>query len=405
MFRMNFARPLGLVLLFALLLASTTGCGPAESSAATLWRGTMDTLANGAVLVSNPAEGMWDEGTAWSVIEEIRIGTLEGDGPDMFGNVGSLEVDDEGRIYVYDSQANELRVFGPTGEHVRTIGRQGGGPGEFESVIGMAWGPEGRLWLVDPGNARISLFDTTGTYLTSHRTIGNIIISPWPGGFDRAGSFYNYGIDTEADPEDRMVLVRYDESMEPADTIRLPRREGEGEFFTLRSENSMMQSTVPFTGGFRWRFVPQPQIWFANLSEYRIYQRALAGDTVRVISREYSHLPVTEADIAAAVERLDWFTRQGGKIDRSRFPSTKPALNTFFSDDDGRMWVSPVTSEEDRGRVWDVFDPEGRYLGQITLPFVLERYPTPLFRNRMIYGVTEDELEVPYVVRARIEVP
>jgi hypothetical protein len=200
-----------------------------------------------------------------------------------------------------------------------------------------------------------------------------------------------------------MVLVRYDELMEPADTIRLPRREGEGEFFTLRSENSMMQSRIPFTAGFQWRFVPQPQIWFANLSEYRIYQRALAGDTVRVISREYSHLPVTEADIAAAVERLDWFTRQGGKIDRSRFPSTKPALNTFFSDDDGRMWVSPVTSAEDHGRVWDVFDPDGRYLGQIVLPFVLERYPTPLFRNGMIYGVTEDELEVPYVVRARVE--
>jgi hypothetical protein len=129
----------------------------------------------------------------------------------------------------------------------------------------------------------------------------------------------------------------------------------------------------------------------------------MAGDTVRVISREYDHLPVTEADIDAAIERLDWFTRQGGKIDRTRFPSTKPALNTFFSDDVGRMWVSPVTDEEDTGRIWDVFDPDGRYLGQITLPFTLVRYPIPLFRDGMIYGVTEDDLEVPYVVRARVE--
>jgi hypothetical protein len=37
------------------------------------------------------------------------------------------------------------------------------------------------------------------------------------------------------------------------------------------------------------------------------------------------------------------------------------------------------------------------------LPFTLERYPIPLFRDGMIYGVTEDDLEVPYVVRARVE--
>jgi sugar lactone lactonase YvrE len=259
MSRTNFALTAELVVLLSVLAAST-GCGPADSSAATLWRGTMDTLVSGTVVVSNPADGVWREETAWTVEEELRIGTLDGDGPDMFGNVGSLEVDDRGRIYVFDTQANELRVFGPSGEHVRTIGRQGGGPGEFESVIGMAWGPEGRLWTVDPGNARISLFDTLGTYLTSHRTIGNYIISPWPGGFDAAGNFYNYGIDTEAEPDDRMVLVRYDASMEPVDSVRLPRRQGEGEFFTLRSENSIMQSTIPYTGGFRWRLVPQQQI-------------------------------------------------------------------------------------------------------------------------------------------------
>ncbi|UCD25406.1 MAG: 6-bladed beta-propeller, partial [Gemmatimonadota bacterium] len=358
MSRMNFKQAAAPAVLLS-VLATSSGCGPADSSAATLWRGTMDTLASGTVVVSNPAAGVWRDETAWRVVEEIRIGTLDGGGPDMFGNVGCIEVDSDGRIYVFDSQANELRVFGPSGEHVRTIGRQGGGPGEFESVIGMAWGPEGRLWVVDPGNARISLFDTAGTYLTSHRTIGNYIINPWPGGFDNAGNFYNYGVDTEAEPEDRLVMVRYDAAMEPADTIRMPRMQGEGEFFTLRSENSIMRSTVPYTGGFRNRLVPQPQFWFADLGEYRIYHRTLEGDTVRVVSREYSHLTVTEADIDAAIENLDWFTRQGGKIDRSRFPSTKPALNTFYADDKGYMWVSPVTDEEDTGRIWDVFDPDG----------------------------------------------
>jgi hypothetical protein len=390
-----------------LTLQVSVSCGPADSSAAAVWRGTIDTLASGTVVVHNPATGVWDEETAWQVTEESRIGTLQGDGPDMFGSIAAVEVDPNGRLYVFDRQALELRVFDPTGRHIRTIGREGGGPGEFKQVIGMAWGPDRNLWVVDPGNSRISSFDTSGAYVTGHRTIGNVIISPWPGGFDLEGNFYNYGIDTEADPNRQLVLLRYNPSMEPVDTFRLPIGEREGEFFVLRSENAIMQSRVPFTADFQWKFipVPRPEIWVANTGEYRILQQSLEGDTVRIISRDYEHLPVTAADVEAAVEDLRWFTRQGGKIDRTRFPSTKPAINTFFHDDVGRTWVSPVTSEEDRGRIWDVFDPEGRYLGQLDLAFSLERYPTPLFRNDMIYGVTRDELDVPYVVSARIHVP
>jgi hypothetical protein len=60
---------------------------------------------------------------------------------------------------------------------------------------------------------------------------------------------------------------------------------------------------------------------------------------------------------------------------------------------------------EDEGRVVDIFDPEGRYLGRIGLPFMLSMNPPPVFRDGFLYAVTEDELEVPYVVRARIVKP
>jgi hypothetical protein len=55
-----------------------------------------------------------------------------------------------------------------------------------------------------------------------------------------------------------------------------------------------------------------------------------------------------------------------------------------------------------RRRLFDLLDPEGLYLGRVRLPFPLSEYPTPVFCNGMIYGVTRDELEVPFVVRARI---
>jgi len=111
---------------------------------------------------------------------------------------------------------------------------------------------------------------------------------------------------------------------------------------------------------------------------------------------------VTGEDIDSAIVGLQWFTRQGGKVDRSKFPDTKPAIRRFFVDDVGRLFVVPVTSAELTDRVLDMFDEEGRYLGRLDLPFKLNSYPRPIFRNGMIYGVTLDEFEVPFVVRARL---
>jgi hypothetical protein len=53
--------------------------------------------------------------------------------------------------------------------------------------------------------------------------------------------------------------------------------------------------------------------------------------------------------------------------------------------------------------LFEVFDPEGRYLGRVLLPFRLAS--VPVIRGDVLVGVTENELEVPFVVRARIVKP
>jgi hypothetical protein len=249
------------------------------------------------------------------------------------------------------------------------------------------------------------VFDTAGTYLTSHRTIGNYIISPWPGGFDTTGAFYNYGIDTEADAEEQLVMVRYDDNMEPADTFQVPRYDAGDAYFDLRTKNSFWRMSIPFMPGMQWQLSRTGDIWFGVTGDYRLFKTNLTGDTLRVVSREYQPVAVTEADIEQSLERFDNFLREGGKVDRSRIPGVKPAFRTLFLDDANRLWVMPMTSNDNEGRLLDVFDSEGRYLGRVELPFVMERYPTPLFRNGRIYAVTRDDLDVPYVVSAMIEMP
>ena len=104
--------------------------------------------------------------------------------------------------------------------------------------------------------------------------------------------------------------------------------------------------------------------------------------------------------------RLKWFTDQGGKVDRGRIPDAKPAVQGFFVTDDGYLWVSATRADtSETNRVFEIFDPEGRYLGELRLPFAMLSNPAPLLGRDRIVAVTQDEFGVPYIVRARIVRP
>lgn len=131
------------------------GAGPNDGIGR--WAGTMDTLPSGQIVVTNPAEPLWTPAEGWRVEEILRIGRVEGDGPDAFGVVRAFDVDDLGRVWVIEHQAQEIRVFAPTGEHVRTIGRKGGGPGEFAQAVLIDFGPDGNAWVVDASHTLIAV--------------------------------------------------------------------------------------------------------------------------------------------------------------------------------------------------------------------------------------------------------
>ena len=384
------------------LLHLVAGCGGGDSAAD--WAGSVDTLPSGMVVVTNPAQGVWDEATAWRVTPVVRIGVLEGEGPDLFGSITAIEVDPAGRIWVLDGQAQELRVFDADGRFVRTIGRKGGGPGEFNQVMGMAWDAAGRLWVVDPRNNRISILDTAGTFLTSHRTQGGFISMPWPGGFDDAGYFYNIA-PYQSGTAFRMALVKYDTTGTALDTIHPPRWQGPENFFEHVSNdgNSRMRTGVPYTPGLLQRFTRSGDFWFAHTGPYELYFRTAAGDTLLMATKPFDPLPVSSADRDSAIAGLEWFTGQGGRVDRSRIPNIKPAIRGLHVGEDGTVWIVPTrpTGGDTPGTLFDVFAPNGRYLGQVHTPFPVSG--VPIIRGGRFVTVSRDELEVQYVVVARVE--
>ena len=66
---------------------------------------------------------------------------------------------------------------------------------------------------------------------------------------------------------------------------------------------------------------------------------------------------------------------------------------------------SGVTDQGVEDQPFDVFNPTGQYLGTVVAPFRLQASPSPFVRDGALYGVIRDELDVQFVVRARIVRP
>jgi hypothetical protein len=314
-------------------------------------------------------------------------------------------VDDLGRMWVFDRHAQEIRVFEPNGDFVRSVGGRGKGPGEFEMVIGMSWSGEGNLWVLDPANLRFTVFDSTGALVGEHPMEGGSIIMPWPGRFDDQGRLIHYARRPRPGGDGfELVMVRYGPGMTPLDTLVRPEFETPPQF-EHRSGTSYMSTVVPFSPQPRWHLSPSGDIWFTPAREYRLLRLGPSGDTLTIVEKVAVETPVTREDMERAQEELGWFTERGGKVDASRIPGVMPAVADFFFAEDGGIWVLPASEEGSPTPSLDVFDPQGRYQGRVVVPFPFKTDPLPVVRDGFFHAVTTDELDVAYVVRARIRSP
>lgn len=69
------------------------------------------------------------------------------------------------RLYIVDSAAHRVSVFGADGTRIRTWGRAGIGDGEFNRPTHLALDPGGALLVTDALNFRIQAFDHEGRFL------------------------------------------------------------------------------------------------------------------------------------------------------------------------------------------------------------------------------------------------
>jgi hypothetical protein len=393
----RFVAPCALVC--ALLVAAC-----AADDASERWAGTVDTLANGAVRVSSPVDGLWSEEDRWQLEPVLAIGRVEGEGPDVFGSIADIEVGGDGRIYVLDRQVNELRVFAADGTHLGTTGRTGAGPGEFTRVTGLYRITGDSVLVADVGNARYAVFDADGNF-------GRTVVRPirsygWVSeGTFAGGVLYEEGYrPTGGDASDPVIVgVRLAEQSELTDTLGFPKPPVPPiEGFYVRSAEGGSGMSMPFAPEAAWQLMPDRSLWWGFASEYRLLHLSPAGDTLRDVVSASTPLPVTqqEIDAWAAGRSATRFKQQGGELDLSRIPRQKPYFQDLFVDPAGYLWVDVPTT--DALTAFDIFDPAGRFLGRLPTGVDRDTYVDPVLRDDLLHLVVTDSLGVAKVAVFRI---
>lgn len=404
-----------------LLLSACDGSAPAPGE----WGGSVEDSA-GVRIVSSPAQGIWTDADRWTLEEEVRMGVESGDSELEFGMVIGVDADDEGYMYVVDQLASRVRVFDPEGELVRAFGRAGSGPGELSAqAMGIFIGPDGQIAVPDLMNQRLSRFSPEGETLTAAPLdLNEGIPIGWASAGDRTvyaqrrimalpGTASGTG-DPDATPTD--VIVALGPEGRVADTLAtLP----QGEMVQMGSGG--MPEIRMFAPEPVWTVLSDGRFVSGLNSEYSLEVRGADGEMETIVRRDFTRRAVTTGDRSGIRDNfLSAWEEAGIPADMARqmtetiqFEEQWPALTTVLGGPDGTLWVQRVDPDEALeldwteglqnlslgSRDWDVFDPEGRYLGTVEMP---DGFVPMRVRGDLIYGIHRDDLGIQRVVRLRV---
>ena len=357
---------------------------------------TIDTIA-GVVHVRH--EGSAPE---WGLEPVVEIGAMGGvsdaPSPDEFGRIARVIGDGEGRVYVADQMPPEIRVFGPDGGHVRTVGRKGAGPGEFGGLYGVAWLAPDTFLVVDPRNARVAALTVDGEPIDQWDWAplsGPAKMYLFNGG---PGEAYTLVL-RSGTGEERLSPAWGRFTLDgPPDTLEIPTAESLGVELPENAEICRTEQMIgfqdnPYAASVLKAPAPELERVVAVSDAYRLAFIDAEGDTVRVISRAVPAVPLPDSARASVEAEIEEFrTRYHGADCEGEIAETDvlPILRDLYFDHHGRLLVEYNRPE---GVAFDLFDRDGRWIATFPAPDRDRSVPPYLYDDRL-YTVARDSLDV-----------
>ncbi len=392
------------VLIAVLLGAACTGAGSSDSAG--------DEFApNRIVEPVSPEKRL-------SLVEELRIGRLTGGNEaDLLDLIKGIEIGPGGDIYVLDG--DEVKVFSPAGEFLRSWGRRGEGPGDFDGTLGMALA---RDTVAVTDGERVHFFDLGGRLLSS----------VWTGGRNsgyRASRIRSTDLGWVV--EARPMTIRLDPTPPP----ELPREvrylnPGTGGLGEPIATYLTQPDGVELASGQRvsrafYRNIEhgvdrKGDVYLPLGLDHEVSVYGADGVLSRVVRMEVEPVPVTDAMLEELRRELVARCQRGATwrrlCERQRYveeivPATiahaherVPVIGHIVVAPDGHLLISRRDLSETRAsgdpRPYDLVSPEGRFLGRIKVPV---NFRPRSMRGRNILGSWTDEFGVMYVVKYRVE--
>ena len=298
-----------------------------------------------------------------------EIWRMEGSDQDdfLFGEVEDLVIDEDGTLFVLDSQLANVKVFSDAGEYLRTIGREGDGPGEVRAPGDLVFMPDGSLGLVSKLNWKITKIDKeTGDARGEVRTLGDdgdVVLLHQARGLGRSGSGDSYVAlvreSTGSHWHWRMYLGLYrdsgDEQGVYPEAILSEVGEARGadveeeEFFSIWD---------PWTVDASGRIVVAPY-W----NRYVLQYFDDTGGLNRQVELPYSRRERTAAERNRLLDKV-WGGTSPEEFGVELVSSeTEAVVRRIHPRPDGRLWIRTCNSAHDVDagvfRIYDVVDPNG----------------------------------------------
>lgn len=358
------------------------------------------------------------------LVEELRIGGLEGEMEYTFGSVSDLTPAAAGGLYVGDGQIGLIRHYDADGVHLGDVGRQGQGPGEFRAISRMRVLDDGRLAVWDQGNGRVSYFGPDRAFLDSEPV--QTAFGSWHTfEFGGDGSVYTLFRPADGGSPESLTGPRGDwgravpgENVERLHSV--PDEDPVGPRYVLSGWGGYYR---PFNTWTLHVMGNDGSYYEVRNDEYRI-RHVHPGGGETFITRNEPQIALTDDEVREWTARSESMAQRPGS-DRSTFfpiPEIKPYIRQLVTDLDGRLWVSrytdaafmPYTPEQTAERAaqdlpsynwrdrlrWDVYAPTDEYLGSVTFPF---QTGLATAKGDRVWAVQSGPFREEYVVQYRMD--
>ncbi len=269
---------------------------------------------------------------------------------------------DDGKLAVLDRYEPFVRVFDAEGEPLRSFGAPGQGPGELGNDVGgmyfagvylLPW-PDGRLSVLELMPAVLETFAADGAFVEREQ-LDLPFGSPRAQAFSSAtGRYFRSSfVPTTDEPE---VILKCD--IEQA---------GESDCGHVVNTRELLGPSPDGSRAFlAFGATAAGELVVADTATYRLRVVDAEGNVVREFGRDTAPPPKSAAELETERE-ANRVRRERGRLEREIDPNRGYiAPSGLQVDGAGRTWVLTMRYT-DTTSVFDVFQPDGTYLGEVVL--------------------------------------